>query len=75
MDGKSIADAILGGPSPMPPGEEKGAEGGEAIEEESAEDSAIGATADLLIGALETKDRRGVFDALRALVTMIRDGG
>ncbi len=69
MDGKSIADAILGGP-----GEEPGPE--EAVsEEESAEETALGATADLLLSAIEAKDRKAVVDALRALVTTIRDGG
>lgn len=73
MDGKSIADSILG-PIGKPSGESVEIED-ESADEESTEDTAIGATADLLLGAIETKDRQGVVDALRSLVTMIRDGG
>lgn len=75
MNGKSIADSILAGPGPSLPSEGSGPESSEPADEESAEDSALGATADLFMGAMESKDRRGVIDALRALVTMIRDGG
>lgn len=72
LDGKALADAALGPVSSM---DEAEAEGESIEDDESAEETAISATADLLIGALETKDRQGVVDALRALVTMIRDGG
>ena len=73
MDGKALADAALG---PVPSSDEMGSGESELPDnDESTEDTALGATADLLLGALETKDRTGVVDALRALVTMIRDGG
>jgi hypothetical protein len=73
MDGKALADAALGSVSSS---DEMGSGESELPDDdESAEDTAIAATADLLISALETKDRAGVVDALRALVTMIRDGG
>jgi hypothetical protein len=74
MDGKSIADSILG-PIGKPSGASVEVEVEPAEDEESAEDTAIGATADLMLGAIEAKDRKGLVDALRALVTMIRDGG
>lgn len=73
MDGKSIADSILGPIGGKPPVDVESVD--DADDSESAEDTAIGATADLLLGAIEAKDRAGVVDALRALVTMIRDGG
>lgn len=63
MDGKSIASAILGPVDQDEP---------EEMPDDSTEDAAIVATAGLLFEAMESKDRAGVVDAVRALVTMLR---
>lgn len=74
MDGKSIADSILGPVSSLDR-EDMGAEGGASADEESAEDMAISATADLFMSAIEAKDPTALRDAIRSLATLIRDGG
>lgn len=68
-DPKRIAAAILG-PAMEPDVDDGG--GPSDADSDDAETSALGATADEMMGALESGDRRALVDALRSLMMLMR---